>query len=196
MAFYASVKDDVRQDGNSNAWSACGHNYRKAACESVSHSVQKNSAYDESNSITWSRNQALCEDTSLTEQKYDKHYEWNSRAGKNKEPILEGTSHSVQKDDIRQDGNSNAWSEAQYQTMQQFNTSLLDTSRPSSSTPALKDKQGTLVSAQGKRGWRSLRPILHLDIAIGLAIRARGPCYSHNLKRRGQRQKSSNEATK
>ena len=33
------------------------------------------------------------------------------------------------------------------------------------------------LPTEGKRGWHSIRPMIHLDIILGVPKRARGPCY-------------------
>ena len=47
---------------------------------------------------------------------------------------------------------------------------------------ALKDK-GCLVPTSRRLDGKSLHSMMHLDIAIGLALRARAPSYKNNLKK-------------
>ena len=58
----------------------------------------------------------------------------------------------------------------------------------------LQDVSATELPTIGDGDIRSIPSIIHLDMALGMTIRARGLCYVHNFKRRAQRLYLTSEA--
>ena len=57
---------------------------------------------------------------------------------------------------------------------------------------SLKDRQVAELSVLEVDGLQGLQAMAHLDIVVGLAMRARGPSYEHNLRRSMRRKEERN----